>query len=648
MKTSLIFFAFVYASLAFGEIKPFLCFSDAISGPATGNSDTSLQGQVANKDGAIITIWGKHLGAEQGNSKILIDGKEARVYQWANATSPADLYTHLQMQMISFQIPSSANIGLTDIYVVVNNQKSNKLPFAIREGNIYFISKLGNDETGNGSWQAPWATLDNSNYTGALEKIKAGDFIYVLDGVNHVDIVGDRGCIDLGPPGTETHPKSIIAYPYANATIGTEDADKSYVLWVSGIGLTSNFTISKFNLIADNEAASMHHGFRVVGNKITAPKGDGPTGAVAGLGNNLYLLGNEITNVGFKGTSKLYHPIYIQSYESCNGPRLPLESNREIAWNDLHDNLSFDGINIYRECGSSAYMTNHRVHDNFILNQTGCGIRCGDYVVGENWIYNNIIAHAGLGPDPITEQAMHVPVMIHAGWNDTTTLIHFYNNIIYGGGFKDGAAWSSSMVAFAYNHPFDLDFRDNIIVSTIDGISYMNPAFNPPMSGVENNLWYGSGEPPAWDEKAYSFQPVFEDVSQFDFHSLSYNTIDLAIGDGQIFPTPSYDFDGVARPQGTKADLGCFEKIVEITNVKENTNVDIKIWPNPSNDLVTIDFGSEIFIGEKLKIINILNEVVFDQKIISKNITLPTNVLRNGMYILKVKNINEPFIVCHN
>jgi hypothetical protein len=57
---------------------PILCFSDLASGPKTGNSDVSL-GQTAGTDGAIVTVWGKNLGASQGTSRVFVNGTEARV-----------------------------------------------------------------------------------------------------------------------------------------------------------------------------------------------------------------------------------------------------------------------------------------------------------------------------------------------------------------------------------------------------------------------------------------------------------------------------------------------------------------------------------------------------------------------------------------
>jgi Secretion system C-terminal sorting domain len=241
-------------------------------------------------------------------------------------------------------------------------------------------------------------------------------------------------------------------------------------------------------------------------------------------------------------------------------PRAPTETDREIAWNYLHDNFSYDGINIFRECGSSAYMTNHRVHDNYIANQTGCAIRVGDYVVGENWVYNNIIINSGIGPNPGGDEAMHVPLLVHAGW-DVPTTIHVYNNTIYGGGFTGGALWASSMVGFLNNHPFTLDFRNNIIVSTTPGVGYLNQSYPIP-AGSENNLWFGAGAAPAWDANAINVNPQFVNPAANDFHLLAGSSaVDAArpLTATAALPLPALDFDAQPRPQNSAVDMGAFE-----------------------------------------------------------------------------------------
>ena len=152
------------------------------------------------------------------------------------------------------------------------------------------------------------------------------------------------------------------------------------------------------------------------------------------------------TDVGKPGADKLYHPIYISSPRISSGPRLPAEAGREIAWNYIHDNNANVGINVYSEGSSTAYMSGHRIHDNFIIDQKGEGMLLGSYMTGENWVYNNVIARAGLGPEPTEgDRAMnHIGVQFALGAPGAPpTTLHFYNNTIYGCGWS-GATWGPS------------------------------------------------------------------------------------------------------------------------------------------------------------------------------------------------------------
>ena len=629
-----------------GNAAPVILFTDLASGPNSGNSDDSQPGQVAGTDGAIVTVWGRNLDSVQGSSQILVDGKVARIYSWGNATAPADLYTKLKLQMVVFQIPSTTASGTISIEVKVNNTMSNSLPFTIRPGNIFFIKSTGNDASGDGSWSQPWKTLDNSSYTGAIDKMQSGDIIYLCNGTDHSIEDGDRACIDFGQPGLLLAPKALVGYPGATVTIGNPTVEKAYSLFVSGVGYTYNYTVAKLSFIASATVVSLFDGFRFVGNKVTAPNGDGPTGAVGGQGNNLYLLGNELTQIGNTNTSKLYHPVYFQSAEACSGPRLPTEKNREIGWNYMHDNLAFDGINLYRECGSSAYMDNQRVHDNYILNQTGDGIRIGNYVCGENWFYNNMIINAGIGPDPQGDEAHHIPVEITAGWTDTTTLIHFYNNTIYGGGFTGGASWASGMVGFDQFNQFTLDFRNNIIVSTVSGIDYLNSQYTIPASGyAEHNLWYGAGAAPAWDSSPLNADPQFTNASNFDFSLKSMSpAVDAAtpLTATTSKPLPSFDLFSTPRPQGAQHDMGAVEYASTPTglpSVHSETKSVFSLYPNPSNGNFKLTFNLNASDDASIEIYTSLSELIYTEEFYQKagvtEKTVTLNALPRGIYFIK-------------
>jgi hypothetical protein len=538
------------ASATAQAAEPMLCFSDLTSGPRTGNSDTS-RGQVAGQDGAIVTVWGKNLGSSQGDVRIVANAAEARIYSWADAAAPADLASRHHMQMVCFQVRQSAADGPGTIQAVVGGRKSNPLPFTVRGGRIYFVKTTGSDAAA-GDWAAPWKTIPH-----AVAKMAAGDIVYVGDGVQQTAQDSYSAAVNLGSDGAPGRPKALVAYPGAKCLVGSTAIDRGFGHWATGLGRgADHWTLAKFTVIAGSDAIEMGSGYRVVGNHISAPTGSAPTGAIEGSGNDLAVLGNEVTRVGRPGCSKLYHPIYISSQRASSGPRRPLESNREIAWNYLHDNNGIRAINIYSEQSSTAFLTGHRVHDNFILDQVGDGMLIGYYVTGENWVYNNVIARAGLGPDPREGDACsHFGVNIGAGHEQAPgTVIHFCHNTLYGCGWSGTPSpGATGMVHLVGLDRYRLDFSNNVIVSS--GAPYMSGWSDkqiPPGRG--RNLWFGAGPPPAWDQGALAADPGLADPARLDFHLRPGSP---AIGAG-LATKVLLDFDGLPRRAGAGGDLGAY------------------------------------------------------------------------------------------
>jgi len=540
-------------SFGHGDLSadPVLCFSDITSGPRTGNSDTS-QGQSAGQDGAIVTVWGKNLGDAQGNAKVFVGGAEARVYSWGRATMPADLYTRHRLTMVCLQVSHKARDGSGAIHVVVGGKGSNPLPFTVRDGGVYFVQTSGHDAAA-GDWQHPWKSIPYS-----VAHTVPGDIIYVGDGVRQTTMDSYSAAVNLGADGRPDKPRALVAYPGARVTIGSTKVERGFGHWVSGGGRTAmHWTLAKFSVTAETCAILMGSGYRVVGNRATAPMGSAPEGAIEGSGNDLFVLGNEVTQVGKPGCSKLYHPIYISSDRTSSGPRRPTESNREIAWNYLHDNNAPRAINIYSEQASTAYMTGHKVHDNYIVNQVGDGMLIGYHTTGENWIYNNIIVNAGLGPEPKEGEACtHFGMNIDAGHEKVRdVVIHVCNNTIYGCGWAGASSKGANGCLHIVNiDRYTLKFSNNIICST--GEPYLSGWSDSTISPCKgNNLWFGKGPAPAWDQSAIAADPRFVDASHGDFH-LGRGSPAIAAG---INTGVATDFDGAARPQGRAMNLGAFE-----------------------------------------------------------------------------------------
>lgn len=535
---------------------PVLFFSDLVSGPKTGNSDTS--GGRSGQDGAIVTIWGRNLGSAQGSSQVYVNGAEAAsYYYWGNATATADLYGSHQMQMVSFQISRLAQDGPGLIYVVVNDRPSNTLPFTVRVGNIYFAMTTG-DDTGDGSWDNPWQTIPKS-----ADSLAPGDIAYIGDGVNQTTETDYSAAVNLGSDGTEGAPKALVVYPGATSNVGNTALERAFHVWNGDTGGCSiHWVLAKFRITTGQVGVTAQTGFRVVGNYITAPNGDGMDGAIGGIGNGIYILGNELQNVGSANCSKLYHAIYISGVRRDTGPRAPTESNREVAWNYIHDNLSNRAINIYSEQEYAAYIQQHRIHDNVIVNQRGDGILLGYYVTGDNWLYNNLIIHAGLGPEWVDDPSYHTGIRINTGHENVfQTVVYAYNNTLYANGWSGaalpGETGSLLIDPGALARWTTVHLRNNIIFSTgepyLAGESASLPAAN------YRNCWYGYGSPPTWDTTAINDHPDFVNPAAFNFQ-LQTNSPCIDVG-RDVSSVVTRDILGVPRPQGMAFDLGAYESV---------------------------------------------------------------------------------------
>jgi len=239
----------------------------------------------------------------------------ARIYSWGNATGPADLYTRHKMQMVVFQIPHGLSNGATTIQATVGGVASNTLPFTVRAGGIYYVSTTGNDLTGTGSWSAPWRTISQS----ALN-LNPGDTLYVRNGVQQITN-DDGGCSSPGCAmtleygesssqfATPAMPKAIIAYPGATAQIGSATLD-SWSTYIDDNDSSGYWTIAKMTLLGQSGTATYGVGFRLIGNHISAPNGDGQTGTIGGGDStNLFILGNELTNRGYAGDQQALPPL---------------------------------------------------------------------------------------------------------------------------------------------------------------------------------------------------------------------------------------------------------------------------------------------------------------------------------------------------
>jgi len=542
---------------AFPE-SPVLYFSDIASGPRTGNTDDS-GGRPAGRNGAIVTVWGVNLGSTQGGSKVYCNGSEAAsYYSWGQASTPADLSAFHRMQQVSFQVSSLAKDGNGQIYAVVSGQKSNTLAFTVRPGSIYFVTTGGNDETGDGTWSRPWRTIPT-----AVQTVAPGDIAYVGNGVDQTSETDSSACVNLGSNGEKGRPKALVVYPGATSRVGNSSIERAFYNYSwDDDDYTSYWVVAKFAITTGTIGVAARTGFRVIGNSITAPNGDGMDGAINIEGKDVYVLGNELKNVGRASCSKLYHGIYGKGWRKDDPPRAPTEANREIAWNYIHDSKCNRGINVYSEQEYAAFIERHRIHDNVIVNQRGDGIMLGYYVTGNNWIYNNLIISAGLGPEWSDEASYHTGIRINTGHEARRNArVYCYNNTLYGCGWSgaDDPASSGHLLispeAVAVGTKADL--RNNIVYST--GAPYMAGESVSPASAAYHNCWFGKGAPPSWDTSAINLDPDFENARAKDFR-LEPGSPCINAG-VNLATVVKRDILGTPRPQGAAFDLGAYESV---------------------------------------------------------------------------------------
>lgn len=537
-------------------LQPILHFSDIDSGPKTGNTD-------GLGSGAIVTVWGNHLGDDQGTSKIYIDDVEAaHVYYWGkadggNAAGPADLSTYHNMQTVSFSIPATVSDGLVYIHTEVNGKISNSYPFTVRAGNIYFVSPSGSDGN-SGSWQSPWETLSHAG-SGAGGTLEAGDIVYATDGSTEND-----GLRIVRLLGTAEKPFSLIAYPGAHVLIQNSG---SY-----GIGhhsaASAYWNFSKLTIKTGGTGIDTFKGLRAIANEVTNYPGgcaNGQGGAIAG--NNLSgidtvsgvkALGNYIHDFGCDTTSKLHHVFYISNRGGFSAEAF------ELGWNHLRDNKAHHALHVFDEGICGDYTGTVKIHDNAVVNQVGVavGVASGAYnspcFTMPVDIYNNLFINVGL---EIPSCDGHHTTAMSFVRQETMSHIRVYNNTLIGYGEPgDGGALVVTGGSGLWTFGGTWEFINNIIVDTND--LPFTPESSVKLPSIsKNNLWYNGGDStpsghPSWDTSVQSGDPG---VDEFAVGSYTLKATSPATANGaDTSSLVNYDLTGYPRPPGAFS-IGAFE-----------------------------------------------------------------------------------------
>lgn len=520
---------------------PRLFFTDLTSGPNSGGES------VSSYSGAYVTLYGNYFGSSQGSSTVTLNGANClRVVSWGT--------TWLWYQKIVIQLGSSCSTGhfsiavngqaSTNAAIALNGSTVDPSLFTVRSGHIYCVSNSGADSNAGTFSAGCWQTMAK-----AIHTMAAGDISYVESGVQQTATDNYNADLAIASGGTSIlNPISLIAYPSASVVAGTNSVAYG-VRTPQTSGTKSYWVVGGISLrgIAALDLAYVD-GWRVIANDFSCPQGSGESACFhTDTTTNLAFYGNYVHNIGDQAGSidKYYHAVYF----STNSNHI------DVGWDTVIPNPTHStsqggcrAIQFYSTGGSDQF--DLHVHDNLVHDAICDGINFATVNADNGAVeaYNNVVYHAGTGPDPADGAANYT--CVNAGTSGSpANSIEIYNNTFYDCGSR-GTSGGGAFSLYAATR-----LRNNITYQ-LSGESYLaSEAGGSSLSGF-NNEWFGLGNGPSQTTQSVNADPKFTSTSAPDFHLQSGSP---AINSSTAVTTLTGDHDGVVRPQGTGYDIGAYE-----------------------------------------------------------------------------------------
>jgi len=535
-----------------GAAAPRLFFTDLESGPASGGQDGL---------GVFVTLYGEGLGTSQASSTVTFGGQEvARYVSWGEGAGPRGL------DRIVVQPGPAVTSG--PIVVTMRGETSDALPFTVRAGDVYFVALNGSDQAA-GTFQEPWRTVVH-----AREQLQPGDVAFIRHGVTQTAEDAYGAALSIEASGAPGLPKALVAYPGAVATIGSTALEFGIRVPNNGQA-TTDWVVAGLRLRGLVAALAVEGSgprrWRVVGNDISCPQGDGQTGCfVVSLGEEIAFLGNQVHDISQSGPqpSKQYHAVYFTT-----------DTNHvEVGWNHIHDNRTCRAIQFHSsplcipECGeldTTGFNQHHlEVHHNLIHGDVCDGIVFAtvDPDQGPVRAYDNVIYGVGAGPSPPDGDANYAGIYVPGSTNtgpDGTGSVEVLHNTLVDCGAADGVpAGNVDRGAFGRGPgcpALFLDLVDNIVVALGDE-PFMEPSSATALITGSHNLWDGADVAPPYLTDNLEADPLFVNLVGRDFR-LRYGS--PAINSG-VDASIADDFRGASRPQESGFDRGAYELVPPI------------------------------------------------------------------------------------
>jgi len=315
----------------------------------------------------------------------------------------------------------------------------------------------------------------------AATRTNAGDTVYLEDGVANTTVTGaySSAVNVLGNPGgTADAPIAFVAYPGANATIGSSSTP--YAVRVPEIGDTpAYYVFAGLNLRAAVDIADGADHISFIGNDESCSGTTNYACIAAESSHNIFLYGNNVHNTGNgcadnPNTCKLFHSVYFTT-----------DTNHVwVAWNVIDPDPNHTGVAgcrglQFNSTGGSNQYDLH-VHDNVIRNTICDAINFATVNPDNGTVeaYNNAISHAGTGPDPSGNDASYA--CISTGGNSSAP-VAIYNNSFYDCGARvdDGNSGAfAAGVATRLQNNIVVNVGNEPYIATSNGCAFLSGSSN--------------------------------------------------------------------------------------------------------------------------------------------------------------------------
>jgi hypothetical protein len=518
-------------------------------------------------------------------------------------------------------------------------------------GTTYYVQALTGYDGNPGTYALPWLTIQH-----AADVMVAGDSVLIRTGIYSEQIFtmaagnssagnitfaaypGDHPVID----GTDTALGSncfMISHDYTSLD-GIEFSNwRSAGIWVEDlsdykVGFVEIKNCTLHNILGGCISFSEQvHDFLLDNDNMY----------------HYYGYGFDATNGSADSSMNAYNGLI----KNCRAhDALDTNNNDGFALgHSLHRNITFDHDSAYN-VDDGFDLTGHNIHLNACVAHD-C-IYGGGYKLWSDSLYlTNCIgydcpnANVELETDdnlplPYWQSPKKVVLMncifYNAGQANIGTLFNgqkdtlvMYNCIIAGSDYN-GIAFGDTVSYHLYRGDYNLFQND------VPDLMMNSPTISVTVDDFASGYWTALTGQDSHSHVQYSCDSIFLDTL---LHNLHYKSTAWAIDHGTSVGSPSVDFDNYIRPWGAGYDIGAYEYGSHLGIFEPNTNDSpIRIYPNPSKDAITVDFGipqkTDINISIYDAFGKLVNKLFFEEGEDSVNIDLSSEC--NGIYLLCIQS----------